>query len=143
MDDTLVTWSVRIRAKRRLRDKRTRKTQREHVLCYLRVVRWLGQATPSCQVLLQWRRTRAGAQITLTGLPKLETGMDGQVILTGLSGLTVGSSNDRVIQGGLAGLATWIRNREAQAGLQTRNSTQLTRKTRLHSTQGGGAENRK
>jgi hypothetical protein len=42
MDDVLVTQSVRIRAKRRLWDRRMRKTQREHVLCYLRVLRWLG-----------------------------------------------------------------------------------------------------
>jgi hypothetical protein len=55
MDDVLVTRSVRIRAKRRLRDRRMRKTRREHMLCYLRVMRWLGQATPSCQVLLQQR----------------------------------------------------------------------------------------
>jgi hypothetical protein len=96
------------------------------VLCYLRVVRWLGQATPSCQVLLQRRRTRAGARITLTILPELETGMDGQVILTGLSGLTVGSHSDRVIHDGLVRLATQSKNREVQAGLQTQNNTRLT-----------------
>jgi hypothetical protein len=28
------------------------------------------------QVLLQWRQTRAGAQITLIGFPELEIGMD-------------------------------------------------------------------
>jgi hypothetical protein len=53
MDDTLVTQSVRIRAKRWLRDRRTRDAQRENVFHYLKVVRCLGQATPSCQVLLQ------------------------------------------------------------------------------------------
>jgi hypothetical protein len=42
MDDALVTRSMRIWANRRLRDRRMRKTQREHMLCYLRVVRWLG-----------------------------------------------------------------------------------------------------
>jgi hypothetical protein len=66
MDDALVTRSVRIRAKLRIWDRKTRKTRREHVLCYLRVVRWLGQATPSCQVLLQQRWTSACAQIMAT-----------------------------------------------------------------------------
>jgi hypothetical protein len=37
-------------------------------------------------------RTRASARITLTGLPELEIGMDGQVFLTGLSGLTAGAA---------------------------------------------------
>jgi hypothetical protein len=37
-----------------------------------------------------------------------------QITLTGLSGLTVGSSNGRVIQDGLAGLATRSRNRAAK-----------------------------
>jgi hypothetical protein len=55
MDDALVIRFMRIRAKRRLWDRRKGKTRREHVLCYLRVMRWLGQATPSWQVLLQWR----------------------------------------------------------------------------------------
>jgi hypothetical protein len=111
------------------------------VLCYLRVVRWLGQATPSCQVLLQQRRTRAGARITLTGLPRLETRMDDRVMLTGLSRLTAGSSSGRIIQDGLAGLATCTRNWEARAGLQTWNNTQLTQKTDLHRTR--GAKNQK
>jgi hypothetical protein len=45
-----------------------RKTRRGHVLCYPKVVRWPGQATPRCPVLLQWGRTRAGTEITHTGL---------------------------------------------------------------------------
>jgi hypothetical protein len=65
--------------------------------------------------------------------------MDGQVILTGLSGLTAASSSSQIIQDGLARLATRSRNREAQAGLQTRNSTRLTQKTGLHKIR--GAEN--
>jgi hypothetical protein len=86
MDNALVTWFVRIRAKQRLWDRKMRKTPRNHVLCYLRVMLWLGQATPSCQVLLQRKKTRAGARITITGLPELETRMDDLVILIGLSG---------------------------------------------------------
>jgi hypothetical protein len=111
-----------------------RKTQREHVLCYLRVLRWLGQATPSCQVLLQQRQTRAGSRITLIGSPELETGMDDRVILTRL---TAGSSSGQVIQDGLA---SWHRNQEAQAELQTRNNTRLTQKTGLHRTREGGSK---
>jgi hypothetical protein len=62
--------------------------------------------------------------------------MDGRVILTELSRLIVGSSSGRIIQDGLARLATWSRKWEAQARLQTRNSTRFTQKTRLHRTQG-------
>jgi hypothetical protein len=46
MDDALVTRSVRIRVRQRLQDRRTRKTQRGHMLCYPKVARWSGQATP-------------------------------------------------------------------------------------------------
>jgi hypothetical protein len=95
------------------------------------------------QVLLQWRQTRAGAQITLIGFPELEIGMDDRVFLTGLSGLTAGICSGWIIQDVLVGLVTRSKNREAQAGLQTRNITRLTRKTGLPKTWGGGAENRK
>jgi hypothetical protein len=90
------------------------------------------------QVLLQWRQTRAGAQITLIGFPELEIGMDDRVFLTGLSGLTAGICSGWIIQDVLVGLVTRSKNREAQAGLQTRNITRLTRKTGLPKTWGGG-----
>jgi hypothetical protein len=46
MDDALVTWSVRIRVRQRLQDRRTGKTRRGHALCNPKVRRWSGQATP-------------------------------------------------------------------------------------------------
>jgi hypothetical protein len=80
-------------------------------------------------VLLQWRRTRADARITLTNSPELEIRMDARVILTGLSELTVGSSSDRIIQDRLARLAnteqelrsaSWVANME-QHSVNTEN----------------------
>jgi hypothetical protein len=45
MDDALVSWFVKIRAKRRLRNRRTGRTQTEHVWYYPWVTRWSGWAT--------------------------------------------------------------------------------------------------
>jgi hypothetical protein len=84
------------------------------MLCYPKVTRWSGQATPRCHVLLQWGRTRAGAGITQTGLPGSRIREETQVTQTGLPGLAVQISSGQIMQNKLCRLETrasnsWVR----------------------------------
>jgi hypothetical protein len=68
MDDVLVSRFGKTRARRRFRDKKRRRTQREHAWCCPRAVRWLGQVTQGYQGMLQESWTEENNQVTLTGL---------------------------------------------------------------------------
>jgi hypothetical protein len=139
MDDTLVTRSMRIRVRQQLQNRRTRKTQRGRVLCYPKVVRWSGQATPRCQVLLQRGRTRAGVGITQTGLPGSWIREETRITQTGLPGLAVQISSDRITLNRLSGLEISTNNSRvrvsntqiAQIRLDMRASSGRITQTRL------------
>jgi hypothetical protein len=79
-------------------------------LCYPKVVRWSGQATPQCQVLLQQGKTRTGIGITQTGLPGSRIREETQITKTRLPGLAVQISSGQITQNRLFGLETRANN---------------------------------
>jgi hypothetical protein len=80
MDDVLVSWFRKTRARRWFQNQKMRRTRREHAWYCPRVTRWSGGVTQGCKGMLQELQTEEKSRVTLTGL----TGFTGN--MTRISG---------------------------------------------------------